>query len=319
MGKKNGKYLEWIVELFERSIQPNARIERDVLLSKLHFPTSRKAQCDIVIREGDPPRETLTIIEVQDRATKTKINDFRGWLKKREQVGAQHLICVSKHDFSRTIKEEAAQLGNEVRLVKLTELPEGEIPTNFFKIEFTSDDFLVLPSGNLQIAADKVILKKLGITKGRSKKKISGTENIFSRDKKKLISINKLCQESVREKEHSQGQSKLIFSLYSFPRIFIKHENEFIRIGLKLKFEWKINTSKRPIKMLSYEQDEFGELAWIIETEYPTPSGPLSVKVPVKKIGDQFQLRNMYFTIPMKVSLEEFEKLKETKNNPSIG
>src|SRR5882757_4539567 len=94
MKKKNdGKYFEKIVHLLEQSLDPESKVEHDVKLPILHSPSGETAQCDIVITSGKKPRETLTLIEVQDRSSKVKPNDFRGWLKKVEEVGAQHLIC----------------------------------------------------------------------------------------------------------------------------------------------------------------------------------------------------------------------------------
>ena len=63
MEKKDGKYLEQLVEIIERSIDSDATIERDVLMPILNSKGGYKTQCDIVITKGTVPRITKTIIK----------------------------------------------------------------------------------------------------------------------------------------------------------------------------------------------------------------------------------------------------------------
>ncbi|BBO28040.1 hypothetical protein AltI4_24280 [Alteromonas sp. I4] len=79
---KPGDELEKLVEIIERSISPDTDIEQNVFLPILTSSEGHTAQCDIVIRQGKAPRQTLTIVEVQDRTSKVDINTFRGWLGK---------------------------------------------------------------------------------------------------------------------------------------------------------------------------------------------------------------------------------------------
>lgn len=116
---KDGKQLEHLVHLIEKSISPGAKVELDVDMPILNSRIGATTQCDIVIRSGTPPRQTITIVEVQDRAGQVKPNDFRGWKQKREDVGAQHLICVSRQEFPKSIKEQAALSGNSILLINL--------------------------------------------------------------------------------------------------------------------------------------------------------------------------------------------------------
>lgn len=114
--------MERLVQLIEQSISPDSIVERDVRLPILTSLTGNNAQCDIVIRAGRPPRQTITIVEVQDRQKPVDINDFRGWLQKLKDVGAQHLYCVSRQSFSKGIKEQAALHGTTVKLITLKQL-----------------------------------------------------------------------------------------------------------------------------------------------------------------------------------------------------
>ena len=76
--KTDGKYLERLVYLIEKSLDPEAKVEHDVNLPVLTSTIGATRQCDIVITQGTPPRETVTIIEVQDRTSKPPRNDFGG-------------------------------------------------------------------------------------------------------------------------------------------------------------------------------------------------------------------------------------------------
>src|SRR5207253_680411 len=96
------KTVEKVVALVEKAICPEARVTHNVDLPCL--VTGHMEQCDVVIEIGVPPRFTRTIVEVQKRNTRVKPNDFRGWLVKMEDVGANRLICVSAKPFPKSIK-----------------------------------------------------------------------------------------------------------------------------------------------------------------------------------------------------------------------
>ena len=128
-GEPNWKYVERVVALLEQAIVPGARVEHDGKL--LDYVSGTMRQCDVVIRQGNPPRETLTIVEVQDRGRRVTLPIFEGWCRKREKVRAQHLICVSQKGFSGSVRREAGQLGGTVHLLELTELEEAAWPVKF--------------------------------------------------------------------------------------------------------------------------------------------------------------------------------------------
>ena len=128
--EKKWKLVEYVVYLLEKAISPNARVEHNVMLSDL-TEASEKRQCDIVIRTGNPPRETITIVEVQDRTKTFDIITFDGMYEKMRKVGAQHLICVSRQNFPKSIRNEAKRKGPTVRLVLLNDIENGNWPVNF--------------------------------------------------------------------------------------------------------------------------------------------------------------------------------------------
>lgn len=109
------KHVERITALLEQSLTPTARVEHNVFLPVIGVPGDKR-QCDVVITYGQPPREAIAIVEVQDRTSKIAINDFDGWTVKREEVGANMLICVSEQIG--TVKVSASKYlssGSEMR------------------------------------------------------------------------------------------------------------------------------------------------------------------------------------------------------------
>jgi len=57
--------IEKLVQLIEKSISPESLVEHNIFLPDLTSRSNAKRQCDIVIKSGKPPRQTLTIVEVQ--------------------------------------------------------------------------------------------------------------------------------------------------------------------------------------------------------------------------------------------------------------
>ncbi len=130
--KQKWKFTEYLVQLIEKSIDPDSTVEHNAFLPDLTSTNGTTRQCDIIIRKGTPPRETITLVEVQDRIEKVELNQFQGWVSKMKDVGAQHLICVSRAGFPDSIKEKAKQSGNTIRLVTITKTDANKIPINLF-------------------------------------------------------------------------------------------------------------------------------------------------------------------------------------------
>ena len=131
MGNSEPKWrlVERVVKLLEQAITPDARIKHNVMMPDL-TDASQSRECDIVIWTGKLPRETITIVEVQDRNKPFDITTFDGMCTKMRKVGAQHLICVSRQSFPISIKNEAKRQGPTVRLVLLKDLEDGNWPVN---------------------------------------------------------------------------------------------------------------------------------------------------------------------------------------------
>jgi hypothetical protein len=117
------KLIERVVAGLEACLAPDSRVEHNVKLPVLGRPDREPRQCDVLVRQGTPPRETITIVEVQARNSRPEIGDLAAWVDKMREVGAQHLMCVSEAGFPASIVGDAAnKYGPTVRLMTLQQL-----------------------------------------------------------------------------------------------------------------------------------------------------------------------------------------------------
>lgn len=299
MKTKDGKYLEYLVQLIEKSISPDSIVERDINLPILHSRTGETTQCDLVIRTGKLPRETLTIVEVQDRISRVKPNDFRGWQRKREEVGAQHLICVSRKEFPKSIKEKAAQSGNTICLITIKELTAQEIPMGLFNFRFQHLTFKLVALHRVAIWVSKGDENSFANLKGQNIKEI---DNRFSFDKKTLISFQSICLSLLRKKEQGEnaGRYLLKHEAWDIPTLYYNIDGSFVKIGLEVDFEWDTDVIEIPMSILSYEQFEYGALAWVVEALHESTDGLIGWKIPVTKVGGHYQFNNLSMHMPYK-------------------
>ncbi|MCF2873880.1 MULTISPECIES: hypothetical protein [unclassified Tenacibaculum] len=294
MEKKDGKYLEQLVELIEKSIDSDAIIERDVQMPLLNSLGGYKTQCDIVITKGVAPRITKTIIEVQDRNSKVKPNDFRGWIQKLEEVGAQHLICVSKQEFPESIKEKARYSGNKVSLINLSSLDTERIPINFFNYNFYYSTFH-LKQWNLIKINNLSNSNTLNLKSLFSNRKISANDKVFSYDKNIFFSFNELANISIKDKNiFNQKVNSTFSSFFDKNRsLYLFYSDTFIEINCEFNFSYVLLNENIPTSLMSYEQDEFGALAWIIKAVYRKDKRFVEMNIPVTKRGDKYILKKM--------------------------
>lgn len=134
------KSKESLVALLEGVLTKDARIQQDVHLPRVDIESTR--QCDVVVTTGEPPRQQITIVEVQDRKKKYSAESFDGHLAKLDQVGANHLIVVATSGFAKSVLQKAKRVGPKVRLMLLKELEGGLWPlgihSDFKRVAFTN-------------------------------------------------------------------------------------------------------------------------------------------------------------------------------------
>lgn len=302
----DGKDFERIVQLIEQSISPDSVVEHDVDLPVIGSESKRTRQCDVVIRTGQKPRQTTTIVEVQERDSRVDITMFGGWVEKLKQVDAQHLICVSRHEFPTSVKEEAFKLGGTVRLVTLKALDAEDMPIH---VVFDYKGFDVKELKKTTISTSKSEAEALGIRDDLTKilgdnRKLNASDVFWSVDKKNLISLFILCRDFfVRPEGTTEGEGRLIFDTEEGPELYLFAGGQYIRAGLDCVFLWENEEVQIPISILSYEQNEAGVLAWFAEISYESKRGVLSTKFPFVKTDEGYKVDRMLVTLPANVNL----------------
>ncbi len=287
---KNGKQLEYLVHLIEKSISPNDEVEHNVQMPILTSRIGATTQCDIVIRTGTPPRQTITLVEVQDRGSKVKINDFRGWKEKLKNVGAQHLICVSKHEFSKTIKEQASLSGSSIMLVTLKEATPEMLPLDFMRFYYQFRNFDLIAITHMQPTICNAKEIPLEIKESiHSKCSVESNEQCWSVDGQNLISLFILCRDCYLPPDGVvSGSGSIKFDCTEGNPLYYFVNGVFIRVGLDCKFDWKHETIQKPVSILTYEQNEHGTLAWVAEVSHDSSKGRIAVRVPIIQMGDHY-------------------------------
>ncbi|HEY6435092.1 MAG TPA: hypothetical protein VIY47_00755, partial [Ignavibacteriaceae bacterium] len=298
MFKNNGKLLEQLVQVIEQLISPDSIVEHNVQMPVVNSKRGSAAQCDLVIRSGKKPRETITIVEVQDRNRPVEINEFRGWKQKLEDVGAQHLYCVSRCEFPESIKEQAALSGNAIKLITLKELNPEQASAKLFDFIFKYHDvdILHIHKDETHLSGEEVIA--LGISKDKIEqelKELKSNDLKFSFDKKNLTALSTLCIEKVPvDKDGEDGVSNLEFGFENMSPFYFYSNGFYLRMQLRITYKWTSKTVNIAPTIFSYDQNEHGALAWVLEAFYSSSRGPLWFKIPVIKNEDSFSIYGMF-------------------------
>jgi hypothetical protein len=322
MAKKNGSFIEQLVEVIERSISPESTVERNVFLPILGSANGSKAQCDIIIRTGKFPRETITIVEVQDRDRPVEINEFRGWTEKMRSVGAQHLYCVSKKPFPKSIRELAILSGNTVKLILLRQLDENQIPINFFKTTFMYVDWDVRDVKKLEVVFPSLISPEKMQFLERVRNDLSNlkTNDLkFSIGKVCLKALSTICSQLFPPGEVVCPRTDILSLGYDERQpLFYLFQDEFIPIKLRIQYTWFCRKVEIPVSILSYEQNNYGALAWVIESYYNSSRGPIWIKMPVTKNDDFYSLPGIMLTIPDNIEFSFMLERESFSDNSTI-
>lgn len=260
--------MERVVKLIEKSLSPHSRVEHDVRLPDLNSNVGSTRQCDVVIRSGEPPRETITIVEVQDRNKKVDITMFDGWCQKMTDVGAQHLICVSTTGFPKSIKDKALKKGPTVRLVTLSELKKEQWPINLVEnyLEYVS-----VATGKTKF--DKIVMFRL--EQGQLLRMDYGKKEAphFQYGGQNLrLSVHDLVSIYAIENDLEEGNHLIEFVLPKHGQVLYflegNHKTRIYNLGLSARIE--IERGKIPLNFLSYVQssdtqiDGEQPIAWIM-------------------------------------------------------
>lgn len=248
-----------------------------------------------MIYQGQPPRQTISIIEVQKRGKKPDINTFGGWLKKKEEVGSQHLICVSEKGFPKSIIEEAERIGPTIRLMTIKNLlkrgwpfPSKMFDADLDVIEYKSIDGLRVEGHHL------IKIKEEG--KEASKNPADGL--FQSPDSDLVLSTADVADNRIFSNPKKLEQFRPDGTPYSIQMDFQWNNWDGLRykdVGgswvpiskLSIRLTMKRHKSKVKWNFTEYFQIDWGAgIAWVVRGDGEYNGNKMSIVVPVKKLGN---------------------------------
>lgn len=278
---KAGDDLEKIVAIIESSLSPDSEIEQNVFLPVLNSPSDRTRQCDVVIRSGPKARQTVTLVEVQDRTSKVSIGTFCDWLEKLKEVGANHLICISRLDFPESVKEKALFEGNRVLLININKLLPESIPLDLVSFQFSYENVSITNVGNIQCRV------RPGSFVGKASPPNLGQlgDKVWSRNKEDRVSLLDVIEPILKEFHKGvgviQNSTTLSFEKDNRLKLYFPLDGDFIEVGLAMELDYIYDSFFSPLSVSSYEQVDSGALAWVFEIEKDTSQGIVKLKIPV--------------------------------------
>jgi hypothetical protein len=321
--------LERAVAVLEKFLAPDAFVEHNIRLPELVTGTLR--QCDVVIRAGKAPRQTLTIVEAQDRGRNVELSDYEGWCQKREKLGAQHLICVSTNGFPTSVQRDAALRGDTIRLMTLL---ETNVFPPFFSAREMNLEMQVLAHRDATIIWDRQVPSEFLSARCDSK--------IFQADGHAgLISIMDIADRewlkgraldvSVEHQTSEKFTRKYRLDLASSnPSLWLPTaQGKIPLLEAAITDTVDVHREMIPINPLAYEQIGWqGTLAWVFIGTGRYEGHELGIRIPVSNgVGGHFRIGATQFTpIPGLTFLEcpttyviQNKTREVAQQNPSQG
>jgi len=293
------KAMEKVVCLIEKSINQDSEVLHNQNLKVINPPSSsgRTRQCDVVILSKGTRRQTVTIVEVQNRNSKIDINTFNGWLEKLKEVGAQHLICVSRLDFPASVKEKAEVLGSTVMLIKLQyEQDDTLIPIQLMSSMSKYSCFELKEIAGVELAFCKDSLEESGLDfSDLESVPLKGNDFIFSHDRINKTNFHHLSRNHVENSKLGFfSVATLKYSHDADKDIFFICNNKFVKLKkLDYQFNWVHTEYDLTPTYMSYEQFGDGNLAWVLDFTFNKDGSRFSIQLPFTCAGDSLKLSHL--------------------------
>lgn len=289
---------ERLVAMLEKCLSPDAQIQHDVRLPVLG--RSRTRQCDVVLRFGKAPRDSLTIVEVQKRNRRPDITTFHGWVAKMREVGAQQLICVSSLGYPQSIVDEVAtRLGPTVKLLRLEDLAKGATlsPFHLFpNLLETKPKFSVVDLGPLRIEGP-VPMFQMQLRLDEQVFSVEAEEQLISLDELIARALNATDEIALPPPHEMANWSKTVTAnIDSSHQVKFHHDGKALHVA-NLPVSVRITLDSRltpiPVHELRYSQESLdGELAWVTRTTLQQQDRQVEITIVVKPDKDGF-LKNI--------------------------
>jgi mRNA-degrading endonuclease RelE of RelBE toxin-antitoxin system len=276
------KDTERLVHLIEKSLNPGSVVLHNQHLTVVNSSSGRTRQCDVVIITGNDKRKTVTIVEVQERNAQVDINTFNGWLEKMREVGAQHLVCVSRREYPASVIEKANQLGSTVLLVNFNQSAEPDtIPLQLINSKATYSDFDIHELFDIELAYSKGVLEASGIRREELPSGSLGVnEEVFSLDGVSLTSLYRLARAQLELKGFKAPEIEE-FTCGEPSGIYFQINGTLLKLKeLKFKARWSYSLHYIPPTVMTYDQLKDGTLAWLLEFKFKQGERSMTTRIP---------------------------------------
>lgn len=305
MVKKKGTDLELVVAAIEKALDPSSLVKHDQFLPVLTSFEGHKRQCDVVIYSGSERRPFVTIVEVQDRNSPVSIGTFDSWVSKRDEVGANQLICVSRKPYPSSILEKAKQQGSRVALIELSAGVPEQLPIDFIKFHFQYVDILaediniychVSPHWKELVTSQEID----SVTKIQWKNKsFKNNENIDISVYEAVLEIFK----KIHPEENTIHTNSCSFSFRQNNelRLFVDVRGHKIPVFLNVELKnYKYGYHRFPMDVAVYRTNGKDDYGWFFEASYNSVRGPISIKVPIVKheASGGYEMLNIISDVP---------------------
>jgi hypothetical protein len=299
MTRKKGTDLELVVAAIEKGLDRSSTVRHDQNLPVLTSTQGRTRQCDIVIYSGSKRRPIVTIVEVQDRTSKVDIGTFSNWLSKLEEVGANQLVCVSRHKFPDSVIEKTKQNGSRVLLIEVASGIPEELPVDFIKFYYTYRNIKFL---NDPIVEVSIPIKYQGqVDLNDLQPSFTEVKNaiFIKKDKKSQVSLYDLALDvlgsiHIEKNVIHHGSCCISFRQNKELICYLEHKGNLFQVLLTIQMKgYKYEKYDMPMDVAVYREGEQGDLGWFFEIEHDSIEGPMSVKIPIvknEKTGDYTML-----------------------------
>lgn len=287
--KKKGTDLELVVAAIEKGLDKSSTVRHDQNLPVLTSTQGRTRQCDIVIYSGSKRRPIVTIVEVQDRNSKVDIGTFSNWLAKLDEVGANQLICVSRHKFPDSVLEKTKQNGSRVLLVEVASGIPDELPVDFIQFYYTYRNIKFLRDPIVEVSIPIKYQGQVELSDLQSSLTAIKDKVYTNKDKEAQVSIYDLVLDvldTIHTEQNVIHHSACCVSFRQNEELicYLELKGNLFPVLLTIQMEdYQYERYYLPMDVAVYRESDQRDLGWFFEIEHDSIDGPTSVKIPIVK------------------------------------
>lgn len=283
-GIESGSYHKYVKGLLNRSISSSTILEECVIVntSDLNYKNGQ-LKVDFLIRKRfENGIKRIVVMLVDDSIGISQINY---WNEQVTTIEAESIVLVARNQITEEPREYLLHSTSNLNLIELKSNKAINVPLNFFDIG--------IRHSNLKI--DSVEYIRIGVLEEHKQRfpeieTMFGMQNNcnFTKDKKRMMSLNELCLSYVKNSTETLSGTKI---LDIKPRdrnrnIFFKINDELIKIGLEVKFNWIDNVKNEKAPVLTFEKNAQGVSLWKLSSAIKLGNKTQSVQFTVLKYGD---------------------------------